>query len=324
MKEMVAIKSKLLALGFVSITLAGCSTKLDCGSTDAQKLVSQLVVDNNLLARVYQTAFVGTAEKIKTEIGQKNAIELSNRELDLQKLRSELVEKQKLCISQFSEDQEIKKMKSEVEQSQGQLQRLQNSSPKLKSFSNAELMQMNSQQSTNTRRAAEVQYMNEKSEWSQKVDQMNSDFHQQLNRYNSSLEWTKNSCELKINQANMLKADPQLMTKVNAHIESIVIPLANKVKEAAQSIELAKTNSELEKEDAINKAVQVMEETIKKSPIRLENIVTTSSQNNGGTLMCRAGLKLDVKDLIQANGTIYYKLEKTTKGEMYGTVIRLE
>lgn len=65
------------------------------------------------------------------------------------------------------------------------------------------------------------------------------------------------------------------------------------------------------------------DKNIKNAKLKLEDVVTLSKNDKTGATTCRARLNIFVKDLVETKATVYYMLETTSKGDLYGTITNL-
>lgn len=317
------MNSKTIAAALSVLLIVGCGSKTDCGSGSAEKLVVDLINQNNLLGNVYQAAFMMKRLESKQEIDAKSAGELNKLKADQSAINIELQNVVQQCISTGQQSPEMVTATNDIQQLKSQINQAQATPPRLQLPSDAEMFKMPPQQSTNVRRDAEMQYMKDQKDYGIKMRTMNQNLQQMTKAYDDSSEFIKATCSLDKENALRFRAYPSLAEKVNSFASQNVQPVAAKIAKINEGINETNTNARLSKEEKEAKQASKADENIKNAKLKLEDVVTLSKNDKTGASSCRARLSISVKDLIDTKATVYYKLETTSKGDLYGTITDL-
>lgn len=314
---------KYVAAALSTLVLFGCSSKPDCGSGSAEKLITGLVKENNLLDNLYQGAFLSKNLKDNQNIDANSSSELNKLKADLTTAQQQLQAQVQQCISSNSNAPEMTSAATDIDQLKAKIADTQANPPKMQMPSDAEMFKMPPQQSTQVRRDAENKWNADRKQWGDNIMAMNRNLQQMTTSYDQSSEYIKRACSLDKENAVKLRAYPSLADKVNAFVVQNVEPANAKVAQINNNINASVNNNRLSKEEKTAKDIAQTNENIKNAKLKLEDVVTLSKNQNTGAVTCRARLNIEVKDLVQTKGTIYYNLEQTSKGDLYGTITRL-
>ncbi len=315
------MKTSIAAIA--SLLLVGCSSSPDCGSSDSEKLIVKLVNENNLLGKIYQGMFIMKNSQANLEVDKSKATELNKLNAELTSAKFELDNQVKQCISTSENLPVVTSASNEIQQLKIKIGQANSSPPNLERVSDAELMKMSSQQSTQYRRDQEMKYMNNKSIWSKNIDAMNRDLEKKTSDYNESLKFISFACSLDTQNSVNLRPYPELGTKVNLFVNQTIDPIQAKVLKISSDVSDITKKSNLIKEEKEAKEIEIANKNIENAKLKLDDVITMSKDKNTEAVSCRAALKFDVKDLGSSSVTIYYNLEKTSKGDLYGTISKI-
>lgn len=314
---------KHLAAALSTLLIVGCGAKTDCGSGNAEKLVVDLINQNNLLGNVYQAAFVMKSLDNKQSIDAKGANELNRLQADQSAITIEFQNVVQQCVTTGQQAPEMLNAQSDIQQLKAQINQAQSNPPRLQMPSEAEMFKMPPQQSTNVRRDAEIQYQKDRQDWSKQLNVMNQNLQQLTKAYDDSASYIKAACSLDKENATKFRAFPTLADKINSFASQNVQPVAAKISKINEDINQTNNNTKLSKEEKDAKDGAIARENIKNAKLKLEDVVTLTKNDKTGATTCRARLNIFVKDLVDTKATIYYKLEMTSKGDLYGTITNL-
>jgi hypothetical protein len=175
----------------------------------------------------------------------------------------------------------------------------------------------------NEKRAVEIKYEQDRQTWSAGINSKNQNIKNLENELNASLEFIKRSCRLDKGGAAGIRVQPSLFDKVGKIVTTSVEPIRNNLDKIEQSLKETQSEIKRKQDEAQDQLVKKIDENIAKAKITLSEIVTMKKDDNTGAVQCKARVNVEVLDLAKFQTGVIYKLEKTTKNELYGTVLQL-
>lgn len=290
------MKVKQLCAVMSAIALVGCGSSPDCGSSSGEKLITGIVKDQNLLGNLYILLLGQKIDEGSKQVGSQQSEQVNKLSSDLQVVKQEIQQKMKDCVPAVENSAEVAGLKSNAQQLSDQKRVIETSRP------------------MNTSKLIEV----------------NQSLGYAEAQLRSTLEFIGFACRgegekyFAAAAMNPNKISPLVVDTVNKYIATNINPLIAKSNQINDALNAANAELKNKQDEQAGKITEKAKQDISDAKLKLVDVVTINKNKETGAVQCRAKLTIDVKDLVQSNATIYYKLEQTSKGDLYGTVTGIE
>jgi hypothetical protein len=113
----------------MAVAVSACSGKPDCGSSDGEKLIAEILRDQGAFRNLYILAASGKMEESKRTIANEEAQKLNKSAEESKVAEAELKSKIDQCVSTSEKSEELMKISETIKEQKIQLVKLESAQP---------------------------------------------------------------------------------------------------------------------------------------------------------------------------------------------------